>query len=287
MDKHYMSNEYKVLCNEVGNMAKKDQQGRESSNGWIVVDNEYNKGSNFKAALYYKNGQYAIAFAGTDIKNIKDIGADIKMGATGDSKQIRQAKEFTKNMVEKYGLNSENTVSIGHSEGGTEATVVGVSNGLPTVTYNAFKVGGKYIEKGKDYSDLVTNYRDPHDPISKLGKNVGETYIVPSSQTGIKKNTPLGYVDAHRLDNMGDCTKSVTPQVYKQKIDSKFVDDIKDVDITREDIGNMSSDLFRVYEKEIDNRMVNGKIKSNVKRSSAEGDGRWVTINGNHVLINN
>ena len=158
---------------------------------------------------------------------------------------------------------------------------------MPTVTYNAFKVGGKYIEKGKDYSDLVTNYRDPHDPISKLGKNVGETYIVPSSQTGIKKNTPLGYVDAHRLDNMGDCTKSLTPQVYKQKIDSKFVDDIKDVDITREDIGNMSSDLFRVYEKEIDNRMVNGKIKSAAQNASAEGDGRWVTINGNHVLINN
>ncbi len=287
MNKHFMSNEYKVLCGEADRYSKSDQQGKETSNGWIVVDSQYDRGSNFKGVLYYKNGQYALAFAGTDIKSIKDIGADIKMFISGDSKQITDAIKFTNNMRKKYGLDGSNTVSIGHSEGGTEATAVGVTNGIKTYTYNAYKVGEQYLEKGKNYDDLVTNYRDPHDPISKLGANVGETYIVPSNQKGLKAKTPFGYVDAHRIDNMGDCEKSVTPQEYKRK-NSDFVDKISDVEITREDIKQMSPELFSVYEKEIDKRMEQGRIKlaKDTHTSSNSGDGHWVTINGNHVLIN-
>lgn len=40
----------------------------------------------------------------------------------------------------------------------------------------------------------------------------------------------------------------------------------------------MESGLFKVYEKEIDKRMTNNKIGNS-------SEDKWVTINGNHVLI--
>ena len=48
----------------------------------------------------------------------------------------------------------------------------------------------------------------------------------------------------------------------------------------------MDSNLFRIYEKEIDNRLANNQIKSSKEsNSSNSSSGQWVTINGNHVLL--
>ena len=124
MNKHAMANEYKILCSEANSMVKM-KNGAVTSNGWTKVDGEYNRGSNFKGVLYEKDGQYALCFVGTDRFSAKDWGANAKMALTGDSKQIKLAQKFAENMRDKHGLNSENTQSIGHSEGGTEATVVG------------------------------------------------------------------------------------------------------------------------------------------------------------------
>lgn len=119
-------------------------------------------------------------------------------------------------MLEKYNLNTDNTAAIGHSEGGNEATVVGIKNGLKTVTFNAYGVGKKYINPNKNYNDLVTNYRDAHDPVSKLRENVGTTYITPNLQNEFMSKTPFGSVQAHRIDNMGDCMQSVPVDDYKK-----------------------------------------------------------------------
>lgn len=180
-------------------------------------------------------------------------------------------------MLEKYNLNTDNTAAIGHSEGGNEATVVGIKNGLKTVTFNAYGVGKKYINPNKNYNDLVTNYRDAHDPVSKLRENVGTTYITPNLQNEFMSKTPFGSVQAHRIDNMGDCMQSVPVDDYK-KSHPFFINKISDANISRQDIANMDSDLFKVYEKEIDNRMAN----NNIGNSSKD---KWVTINGNHNLI--
>lgn len=140
MNKHAMANEYKILCSEANSMVKM-KNGAVTSNGWTKVDGEYNRRSNFKGVLYEKDGQYALCFVGTDRFSAKDWGANAKMALTGDSEQIRQARDFTEQMQKEYGLNSENTQSIGHSEGGTEATVVGIQYGLQTTTFNAYGVG--------------------------------------------------------------------------------------------------------------------------------------------------
>ena len=344
MNKHAMANEYKILCSEANKLSKPLNKGKTSSNGWKVVDNKYDRPSNFKAVLYEKNGQYALCFVGTDRFSAKDWGANAKMALTGDSKQIKLAQKFAENMRDKHGLNSENTESIGHSEGGTEATVVGIQYGLQTTTFNAYGVGKKYSGTGKNYDNLITNYRDPHDPISKLKENVGTTYITPNLQNEFMAKSPFGFVEAHGIDNMGDCMQSVPVDEYK-KSHPFFINKISDANISRQDIANMDPDLFKVYEKEIDNRMASNSIydfrqenspnpfgwfgrdvideqggfigndkypqynkyfsnpnstgnnskrqtseksshkSSSGKSSGSSSEGKWVTINGNHVLI--
>ena len=342
MNKHAMANEYKILCSEANSMVKM-KNGTVTSNGWTKVDGEYDRRSNFKGVLYEKDGQYALCFVGTDRFSAKDWGANAKMALTGDSKQIRQAQSFTKEMKDTYGLNSGNTESIGHSEGGTEATVVGIQYGLQTTTFNAYGVGKKYIEPGKNYNN-INNYRDPHDPVSKLRENVGTTYITPNLQNEFMAKSPFGFIPAHAIDNMGDCMQSVPVDEYK-KSHPFFINKISDANISRQDIANMDPDLFKVYEKEIDNRMASNSIydfrqenspnpfgwfgrdvideqggligndiysqynkyfsnpnstgnnskrqtseksshkSSSGKSSGSSSEGKWVTINGNHVLI--
>ncbi len=351
MNKHAMANEYKILCSEANKMVKM-KNGAVTSNGWTKVDGEYDRRSNFKGVLYEKDGQYALCFVGTDRFSAKDWGANAKMALTGESKQIEFAQNFAKSMFDKHEqLNSENTEAIGHSEGGTEATVVGIQYGLKTTTFNAYGVGGEYVDKNKNYDDLVTNYRDPHDPISKLKENVGTTYITPNTQNWFMSTTPFGSVQSHGIDNMGDCTQSVPVNEYK-KSHPLFINKITDVDITRQDIANMEPELFKIYESEIDNRLANNQIgdlrqentpnpfgnfgretfdeagglignnnypefnqnltalasspmqrqkkcsensgenrssgkskSSSGKSSGSSSEGKWVTINGNHVLI--
>lgn len=186
------ANEYKELCAQANGMMKK-RKGENVVNGWAKIDSSPRIKSNFKAVLYQKDDQYALCFVGTDKFSIKDHGANIKMGVTGNSKQIIDAQEFAQKMMKKHDLNPQNTVSIGHSEGGTEATHVGLENGLKTITFNAYGVQKSKLPKGVDFS-LVTNFRDPHDPVSKMHANVGTTYITPSTQNGFMSKTPFGSV---------------------------------------------------------------------------------------------
>lgn len=260
MSRKFSPNEYKYLSAQVGRMARMPK-GTKLDDGWVLVQPKYDQRSNFKGALFEKDGQYALAFAGTDAKNVKDWGANLKMILTGSNKQTDIAKEFADEMINKYNLNSENTVSTGTSEGGHEATHVGIEKGLPTYTFNAFGVRKKEQE-GKNYN--VVNYRDPHDPVSKLKRNVGETYIVPSTQGWFKGKTPFGSINAHRIQNMGDIEQAIPVEEYKKR-HPMFLDGISDAEITREDIAMMEPELFSVYEKEIDERLKNNQIRSNAE----------------------
>ena len=234
-------------------------KGTSLDDGWKLVEPKYDPKSNFKGALFEKDGQYALAFAGTDAKNLKDWAANAKMVFTGKNEQSQLAKNFAFNMKDKYRLDSDNTVVTGTSEGGHEATHVGLEYGLPTYTFNAYGVRKK--DYPENYDDLVTNYRDAHDPVSKLKRNVGKTYIVPNNQRWFKSKTPFGSIDAHRIQNMGDLEQAIPVEEYKKQ-HPMFLDSVSDAEITREDIAMMEPELFSIYEKEIDERMMNNQIKS-------------------------
>lgn len=170
-------------------------------------------------------------------------------------------------MMTEYNLTTQNTVSIGHSEGGTEATHVGLENGLKTVTFNAYGVHKSKLPKDADVN-LVTNYRDAHDPVSKMHANVGTTYITSSTQNGFMAKTPFGSIQSHGINNMGDCDNAVPLQEYKKQ-NPLFLDKISDAEITRENIAQMDRDVFSVYEPEIDNRMHNNEIKTSAQLVSS------------------
>ncbi len=251
------ANEYKALCAQANDMMKKSK-GERAGYGWVKVDSSPKTRSNFKAVLYQKGGDYAICFVGTDKFSAKDHGANLKMGVTGDSKQIQEARKFVEKMITVHNLTPQNTVSIGHSEGGTEATYVGLENGLKTVTFNAYGVHKSKLPKDADLN-LVTNYRDAHDPVSKMHANVGTTYITPSTQNGFMAKTPFGSIQSHGIKNMGDCDNAVPLQEYKKQ-NPWFLDKISDAQVTRENIAQMDGNLFSVYESEINERMKNNEI---------------------------
>lgn len=73
--------------------------------------------------------------------------------------------------------------------------------------------------------------------------------------------TPFGWVHAHRISLMGDCRDSVSVETYKKE-HFWFLNKISDAEITREDIGGMSRELFEIYEQDIMTRMNRGEIKS-------------------------
>ena len=260
------ANEYKELCAQANDMVRK-RNGENVGDGWIKIDSSPKTNSNFKAVLYQKGDQYAVCFVGTDKFSIKDHGANLKMGITGNSKQIQNAKEFAKKMMEKHGLSPQNTVSIGHSEGGTEATHVGLENGLKTITFNAYGVHKSKLPKDVDLN-LVTNFRDPHDPVSKMHANVGTTYITPSTQSGFMSKTPFGSIQSHGINNMGDCDNAIPLQDY-QKSHPWFLNKISDAEITRENIAQMDGGLFSIYEPEIDKRMLGNQIYSSTQLASS------------------
>lgn len=262
--RHANSNTYKKLCEQVDNVAKRNNYNNDDLAGWTVKDSAYDRKSNFKGVLYEKDGQYALAFAGTERPSLKslggwkDWGANLKMGITGDNQQNRLANKFAEKMIKENGLTPENTVSLGHSEGGFEATNVGLKNGLKTYTFNGFGVHKSKLPENVDL-DLVTNYRDAHDPISKMHANVGKTYITPSTQNGFMSKTPFGSIQSHGINNMGDCDNAIPVQEYKKQ-NPLFLDKISDSEITREDIAQMDNVLFALYEPEIDRRMRNNQI---------------------------
>ena len=123
------------------------------------------------------------------------------------------------------------------------------------------------LPKDVDFN-LVTNYRDPHDPVSKMHANVGTTYITPSTQTGFMAKTPFGSIQSHGINNMGDCENAIPLEEYK-KSNPWFLDKVSDAEITRENIAQMDGDLFSVYEQEIDNRMSNNQIHPSAQLVSA------------------
>ncbi len=276
---HANSNVYKQLCEQADAMSKTKEYGKEALDGWKVKDNYYDPKSNFKGVLYEKDGKYALAYAGTERPSLKslggwkDWGANLKMGITGDNAQNKKAREFAKKMIGDYGLTPENTVSLGHSEGAFEATNVGLDNGFKTYTFNGFGVHKRRLPEGVDTSNVI-NYRDAHDPVSKLHANVGKTYITPSTQNQFMSTTPFGSIQSHSIKNMGNCMQSLPVEEYKKR-NKLFLDKISDAEITREDIAQMDSKLFALLEPEIDERLKNRQIlpSSYIPRSLYRGNG--------------
>lgn len=272
---HKQANTYKELCAQADSVVKKKPPALPP--GWTVAATERGK-FNFKAVAYTNGNEIVISFVGTDPKNLKDHGTNIKMGFGKETEQMRRADEF-------YGkINAANPnakiILAGHSEGGTEATYVAIKNNVEAVTFNAYGLKEKFYDRNKknEYKTLITNYCGENDPVSKLVKNPGETYVVESIQNKFMKATVFGMKEAHGIDKMGDCEKSLTVEEHRKQKDPNFVDNVSEVDITQESIGELPPDLYEIYQDELYERIANQAIPTiaQAQEKTLSGGTVWV-----------
>lgn len=271
---HTKAEIYRQLCILTDSIA----QGREVKipNGYQVktmFDGEnqtnakiHDKKSNFKAVAYTKDNEIVICFVGTDPRSIKDHGANLKMGIGKPSRQMDKALAFAQRLKEKFG-NQYIIETAGHSEGGSEAIYVGLMLGLKTYTYNAFPLPPKILNYIKsrggstDYKKYIVNYRDAHDPISKLfTPHVGRTYITQSTQSKFMRTTPLGSKAAHGIVNMGSCETAMPIEEFK-KANPWFVDTVGFSEFTQKYIPDIyNAGLMDIYTPYIQEYINSGDI---------------------------
>ncbi|MGN0018650.1 MAG: Mbeg1-like protein [Candidatus Gastranaerophilaceae bacterium] len=263
---HAEVNEYKNLSAIMGDVFT--FRGADIPDGYTLLKSEKGK-DNFKAAVFKKGCRIFICYQGTDIKNFYDNATNIKMATSSQpTSQMDQALDFYKKCEAIYG--KDNITVVGHSEGGSEALYVGILNHVRTITFNAFglesHLQNRIIERGnkncnmqKDPSEYIYNYRDPYDPVSKIRKLPGNTFIVNGEKHILGSVNPFGMVEAHRIQNFGDCKKAVPLEEYK-KNHKHFIDDIDEVEITDKDIEKMPNELYAVYDNEISKRLSKNKI---------------------------
>ncbi len=259
--------EYRQLCSITGAIADGKNAGIPS--GWQLVESQKQDKTNFKAAVYQKGDELVICFAGTEALSAKDQGANLKMAIGDKSAQMGYADEYYKEIKNKY-VNKYPYLKIilaGHSEGGSESIYVGLKNDVETYTFNAFTPGKKLLsaiaqDRHKAINpNLITNYRDPHDPVSKLlNPDIGKTYIVENPYNNLFAKSPFGLLTAHKIKNMGNCANAVPIDEYK-KTHKLFIDKLKNVQITNRDIKEIGdAGLFGVYEDEISKRVKTGNV---------------------------
>lgn len=212
-DLHKKANEYKELCSRAGG-AMAAASGTKVYNQWKKLDGFHEQKTNFKGLLYSDGSEYVICYLGTDSKCIKDHIENLVMGVFGKSFQMRLANFYYKKCKDKYGFYNDKLTLIGHSEGGTEAAYTGIKNRVKTVTFNAFGLSKKLYDTKADYSNLITNYRDASDLVSKLREAPGRTFVVPSTLDQCFVKRILGSIKSHKLNNFGDCCDAVPLEEY-------------------------------------------------------------------------
>lgn len=270
---HANANAYRDLCYFAGDVLK--GKTTDLPSGYSVIAKEYDKRTNFKAVAYQKGNDVVLCFVGIDKFSMQDHRTNLKMATSCEPTiQMQKADLFFEKFKDKY----SNIKVIGHSEGGSEALYVGLKRNIKTVTFNAYGLN-KNLEKsiGNEHADeLVTNYRDPLDPVSKLRPLVGKTYIVKNNRKFAEKINPFGMISAHKISNFGDCNNAQAIEEYKKK--HTFIDNVSEAEITDKDIAKMPTDLYELYDAEISDRLSKGKIMR-------EQDAQNATLNGDLIKV--
>lgn len=213
---HKKANIIKELCLK-SSEALSTPNGTEIIDGWEKLDGFHECKTNFKGVLYFDGSEYVLCYIGTDSKSVKDHIENIVMGIFGKTLQMRIANYYYTKCKEKFGIYNDKLTLAGHSEGGTEATYTGIKNRVKVITYNTYGLSRRLYDVKKDYSNLVINYRDASDFVSKLKENPGRTYIVPSVLKQCFINRIFGSIKSHRLSNFGNCEEAILLEDYQKE----------------------------------------------------------------------
>lgn len=287
-ERHKKAREFKDMFSDIGDNLKNEQKLKEyNKNGWTYLDHRFDKDSNYKAVAMKNDqtGEIAIFNMGTNKWNRKDQKANWDMIRNKSPQQFDKANEYHKELRDLYGKTYKIN-SIGHSEGGSESQYVGLFNKDTDVyTFNAYGIGrNKELQDQIKNSDLsnIYNYRDSRDPVSKHGKNIGKEYVVESEG---KRILPFGYLKYHGIKNMGNIVNPTEIEEYKKK-HPKFVNDMQNMLLTSEDVGQMDSDTFDFYEPYIDELLRKGLLLPSYELEKRIAKGAKIRrYNGHYQLL--
>lgn len=289
----------------------------QSPQGWIQISQKANQKTGFYAETYVKGKELVIVFRGTDTqRGIKEFAYDVSNDMDlylGDLPyQAVDAREYYNEVKKEF--KDYHITFTGHSLAGSLSQIMSYETGEDAVTFNAY--GVKHILNTSKTPPNIINYGNANDPvfIQNIDNQFGKTYIMnnyPNAEGTVYKekgfNTNVSLED-HFMENIGDISnaKEYTPSTNKPillKGSVSYDDFSPERIITNEEIGKMSQDEFEKKEKYINQQMKKGKVmpateaerrsksekkessKSNKSSNSSNSDGKWVTINGNHVLL--
>ena len=283
----------------------------------IPCKNGTNKKNGFAAKVFLDKPtkQIVISISGTDLSSVVsrdtvyDVRNDLNMPAGNLPPQYESALALYNEVREKYP--DTPIILTGHSLGGSICQVLAKITGALAVTFNPFSTG---MEKGKDYSNII-NIINSEDFISMSDINTqpGKIYIT-ENKSGNLLMPKFGLSEEHYLENLRildikeykrNSVRSFFDKIragdeFKYEAWGVALDRLKGVfslwDSVREmkEYANVSDPWNSPYKSGMNNPIRNTSQYSKFVDSSkskrlyggvSNDEGHWVTIDGNHVFI--
>ena len=280
----------------------------------IPCKNGTNEKNGFAAKVFLDKPtkQIVISISGTDFSTPGgryDAQNNLNMAAGNLPPQYESALALYNEVREKYP--DTPIILTGHSLGGSICQVLAKITGALAVTFNAFSTG---MEKGKDYSNII-NIINSEDFISMSDINTqpGKIYIT-ENKSGNLLMPKFGLSEEHYLENLRildikeykrNSVRSFFDKIragdeFKYEAWGVALDRLKGVfslwDSVREmkEYANASDPWNSPYKSGMNNPIRNTSQYSKFVDSSkskrlyggvSNDEGHWVTIDGNHVFI--
>lgn len=259
-------------------------------------------------------GEIVISYSGTDLKakgKLNDLRNDFNMILENLPPQLENAKSLYIKIRQQY-PNSKITLT-GESLGGSMAALIGAETGDTTVTFVAYGVGDLINESISEYPN-ITNIGDTRDPIfmANINYHLGKTYIIPYNSKVYMPcgNNIFSIFSHHGIEHMGPLLDIQEYEKYSLPSlvetinygeDYKFLNSVKNVsaEIYKKHDSFQSQNITGFKETEyfiydILNHIIKKQkehLKNIIKKAFPTGqaanieNGHWVTIDGNHVFI--
>lgn len=268
-----------------------------------IKPTEFNHHTGFMGKVYRaESGELVIAFRGTEREDKRGRGLlnDLNLACKILPAQLQNAFTMYKQVKQEY-PNAKITLT-GDSLGGTLAALVAAETGAKAVTFSAY--GAKDLIDSPKYTSNITNIGDTRDPIfmANVNQHIGDVYVIPDNGE-VYMPRMANLFAFHGVKNMGFL---LDMKEYKTGTVKSFMDFVKDGDLICGPILNVTGEILKINDKFHEpnaqfirnfpkaNIMLLGqtlknKINSICKHSSTTdtGSGHWVTIDGNHVFIEN
>lgn len=234
-----------------------------------IMSTVYNRNTGFLGKAYEtESGEIVIAFRGTEIKDIigRGIWNDIKMACKKLPPQLQNAFIMYQHVKKSY-PNAKITLT-GDSLGGTLAALVAAETGTKAVTFAAY--GAKDLIDSPKYTSNIINIGDTKDPIfmANVNQHIGKVYIIPNEKGEVYMPFILN-LPKHGIKSMG-----FLPDMKEYKVGTvkSYMDHVASFNST---VSNLI--LYK--------RVLKNKINNVCRNFSSVMSGHWVTIDGNHVFI--